>query len=330
MLLPYAGANVNSCIPFAVVLNTAAGRGLAQREWPRLAAELQARGLPYDLLKASSAQEALAQVQALAPGRPVLVGGGEGTVAAILPALIAGQHPLAVVPLGSGNDFAGMLGLKPGDFAQALDRLRFQPRQVDALEVRVVPGEHVDQVGHVGPGELVGHSEQAGLQKVLLNGLGMGFDAQLTDTMQYAPGFLTGIWRYSWGAAASVRHLELFQVKVEVDGQRLYHGPSAIAAVMNGTRYGGGFLISPRSDAQDGLLNVVWSVAVNRPQLIGLMARVLPGRHLGHPLARHARGREVRLRWSSPVFTHLDGDVCGRASEVVARVLPGAVCLLNG
>ena len=74
--------------------------------------------------------------QALPAGTALMAVGGDGTVGALLPAVVATGRPLAILPLGTGNDFAGLLGLKPGAFGEALDRLAFTPRAVDALTVR--------------------------------------------------------------------------------------------------------------------------------------------------------------------------------------------------
>lgn len=317
---------------YAVVLNPHAGRGLASREWPRLEGELLARRFDFELISAGSGADALARVQALPPEVAVMAVGGDGTVGALLPALI-GRHvgesrpdqrsadqasdayqgrPLAIVPLGSGNDYAGMLGLKPGEFGEALDRLSYMPRRVDALEATVTEGAGV------------------GVPRLLLNGLGLGFDAQVAATMLRAPARLTGFGRYLWGAFAALRDLQLTDLTLTVDGQTVYSGPSCLAAVMNGTRYGGGFLISPQSDAHDGKLNALASGPVTRPQLLGLMARVLRGTHLDQPRVYHAAGRAVTIRWAAPTHLHLDGDLSGEVSEIQVRVLAGAVTLLNG
>ncbi|ANE43389.1 diacylglycerol/lipid kinase family protein [Deinococcus puniceus] len=298
---------------YAVILNPHAGRGLASREWPRLEGELQARRFDFQLISAGSGADALARVQALPPDVAVLAVGGDGTVGALLPALIgSGARPLAIVPLGSGNDYAGMLGLKPGQFGEALDRLSYTPRRVDALEATVTEGAG------------------AGLPRLLLNGLGMGFDAQVAATMLRAPARLTGFGRYLWGALAALRDLQLTELTLTVDGQTVYSGPSCLSAVMNGTRYGGGFLISPQSDAHDGQLNALASGPVTRPQLLGLMGRVLRGTHLGQPRVYHATGQAVTIRWAAPTHLHLDGDLSGEVTEIQVRVLGGVVTLLNG
>ena len=215
------------------------------------------------------------------------------------------------MPLGTGNDFAGLLGLRPGAFAEALDRLNYQPRAVDALRVTI----------HQGDG--------AGRSHLLLNGLGMGFDADVTANMDRVPPRVRGFARYAWSAVATLKDLTLADVTVAADGVTLYEGPSPIVAVMNGTRYGGGFLISPQSDVRDGLLNVVVGGPMSRLQLSGLLARVLRGTHLSHPLAHHAAARQVSVHWSRPIRAHLDGDLSAPVTRLEAEVRPGAVRLLN-
>lgn len=303
---------INPPSSLAVVLNIKAGRGLAECSWPKLEQELRHRHLPFELIQVDSGQEAVKRVQALPQDAWVMAVGGDGTSTALLPALLNTERSLVMMPLGSGNDFAGMLGLKPGDFSTALDRLGQAPRFVDVLEVYVEEGD------------------LAGQTHMLLNGMGMGFDAEVNVTMESAPEQIKGFFRYLWGALVTLRRLNLKKIQVWVDDDLLYQGPSCLAAVMNGKRYGGGFMISPASDAKDGQLNVLASGPVGRWQLLGLMAQVLPGRHLGHSKVNHGIGKETRIRWEQPVFMHLDGDVSGEVKEVRVRVLPSAVKLLNG
>lgn len=287
-----------------MVLNPHAGRGVALRAWPRLERELQARGLRFDLILATTPEDALLRVARLPFCQSVLAVGGDGTVRALLPALVGTGRALGIVPLGSGNDFAGMLGLRSGNFRQALDRLAAAPRAVDALWVDAGQG-----------------------RTFVLNGFGMGFDALVASLMLQTPARLNGFSRYAWGALRGVRSLYHHQVEVTLDSALMYRGPSPLVAVMNGTRYGGGFQISPESDARDGRLDVVLASRLSRGQLTLLMGSVLRGAHLDDPRVRCGRGREVRVSWSVPTHLHLDGDVGGEVSSVSAGVQPGAVLL---
>ena len=296
---------------FTVVLNAQAGRGLAARKWPELKTELEKRSIPFTLLQTATPEEARERVLHLPPTAPIMTVGGEGTVAAILPALVGTQRPLAIIPLGSGNDFAGMLGLTPGDFSEALDRLMFAPRAVDVLDLHAIQEDGTAQ------------------QRYVLNGLGMGFDAQVNQAMKRTPARWPGMARYAWGAMTTVRHLHLSSVTVEVDGQPWYEGQSALCAVMNGTRYGGGFRISPQSDARDGLLNVVTSGPINRLELLNLMAQVFAAKHIGQPKVHATQGKHVTVSWNEPMALHVDGEDAGKITSLTVQVRPNAVHLLN-
>ncbi len=303
---------------YAVVLNTQAGRGLALREWPRLEQEMQARGVAYQLVEAQSGPEACAALAELPPDVAALAVGGDGTAHGLLPELTRSGRALGLVPLGSGNDLAGMLGLRAGDFAAALDRLERPPQRLDVLEVTL----------------------ESGAPTLLLNGLGMGFDAQVAALMAVAPARwfglpLSGFSRYLWAALSGLRGLESGMLSVTLDGQGpqeqpFYSGPACLAAIMNGSRYGGGFLIAPGADPQDGLLNVVLGAQLSRPALLPLMARVLRGSHLSHPQVHHARAQQATLSWRTPIQTHLDGELAGRQQKLSVRVLPGALSVLSG
>ncbi|PYE56608.1 diacylglycerol/lipid kinase family protein [Deinococcus yavapaiensis] len=289
-------------VPLAVVLNPHAGRGLAMRTWPLLERALRTRRLAFDVILAHDPSAALARVHELPASQPLLAVGGDGTVSALLPALVGTGRPLGIVPLGSGNDFAGMLGLKSGDFEGALARLSSPPRPFDAVRVKTPLGS-----------------------RVLVNGLGMGFDARITAKMSDAPAWLNGFGRYAWSALNGVKDLRAPDVEVVVDGDVTYAGPCTLVAVMNGTRYGGGFRISPDSDPSDGCLDVVLGKGVTRGQLLRLMGMVLRGAHLDDPRVRCWKGKDVRLRWQTPTHAHLDGDVIGEVTDLRACVEAGAL-----
>lgn len=283
----------------AVVLNPNAGRGQAARAWPQLERELRARRLSFDLIVEPSAAAAARRLAPLPTAQAVLAVGGDGTLNGLMPALVGSGRPLGILPLGTGNDYAGMLGLKPGDYATALDRLRQRPRAVDTL-----------------------WAEVGGERRPLLNGLGMGFDAQVSAKLREAPAALRGHARYLWAALQCVRDLRVSEVEVRVDGELAYSGPSCLVAAMNGARYGGGFMISPDSDPRDGCLDVVLGTRVTRIELLRLMAQVLRGTHLGDPRVRCAKGREVQIRWQRPTHAHLDGELVGEITALRAGVQP--------
>lgn len=293
---------------YLFVVNPAAGGGRAARRWPEVAERLAERGLEVEVVftQLQRQNELLERVLSLPAGTAVVAVGGDGTTRSLLPAFVGSGRPLGLVPLGRGNDLAATLGWRVGSLDDAVTRLGLPAAPLDALRVRF-----------------------AGRETYSLNGLGMGFDAQVTETTARMPKRLGGFGGYALGALLSVGALRSGGLEVRIDGTLAFSGDSFLVAVMNGTRYGGGFYISPQGRPDDGLLDVLIGRSVSRSGLFPLMALVLRGRHLGHPKVVHAAGQHVTLRWAEPTPLHIDGDLEGRVDALEVTLLPGAVRLLG-
>lgn len=288
----------------AVVVNPTANRGEALRSWAAYRAEMTAQGLRLQEIVAATPHDARAMLAQLPPGMPVAVVGGDGSVRALLPELLRSGRALGLLPGGSGNDLAAGLGLPRGTAARVA-RLCGPLRPLDVLEVRA-------------RAEVL-HS---------VNGLGMGFDAQVTGASLRAPSFLGGTGRYVYGALGELRQPRFRELTVTQGAVVRYQGPSLLCAAMNGRRYGGRFWIAPDADPGDGQLDVMLGARLGRPQLLDLMLRVMRGRHPGHPKVHHFTAEAVSLRWSEAVPWHIDGDLMPPADALSVRVLPGALRVL--
>ncbi len=300
-----------SCVQperYLIVVNPRAGKGRAGAAWEALSRELARSGLPHDVLfsEPDSLPGTLAHIRTLPESVAIVAVGGDGTVRSLLPALVGTGRSLGVIPLGRGNDLAAALGWRAGDLGRAVARLSQPVGALDVLRVRVSDETHYS-----------------------LNGVGMGFDAQVTARAAGMPRVLGGFGQYACGALASVAGLRSVGLEVTADGETVFCGESFLSAVMNGSQYGGGFRISPRSRVDDGLANVLVGQRVSRLALLPLMARVLRGRHLGHSRVVHVQARYVTLCWAEPMPLHLDGDLVPAVERLEVEVLPGALRLLG-
>ncbi len=286
-------------------MNSTAGSGAAQRYWPQVCAALQQAGWEPTLY---DHPHEIGYLPDLPSDMPVVAVGGDGTIHRLLPLLA--ERPLGIVPLGTGNDYAGALGLG-NHWAEAISRLRQAPHHADLLRCTI-----------------------GGQSHLLHNGLGMGFDAQVTVMLQSAPRYLLGLAlpglvRYLWAFMRVFGQQRSEEVSVRIDGELFYQGRACLVAVMNGTRYGGGFYISPASDLFDGYLNVVIGRELGKKDLLQLLVKVLRGTHLPDPRVAHAVGRRVEVKWAAPTEAHLDGDLIGPINELSVEVLPAALRLLS-
>ncbi|HEX2093037.1 MAG TPA: diacylglycerol kinase family protein, partial [Longimicrobiaceae bacterium] len=127
---------------YLVVLNPAAGRGAAALAHHAVESVLDGADVRYELAftRAPGHAVELAERAAREGWPAVVAAGGDGTVHEVANGLLraagdAPTLPLGIVPVGSGNDFAKLVGA-PTDPAAAMRRiLAAEPRRVDAGRV---------------------------------------------------------------------------------------------------------------------------------------------------------------------------------------------------
>lgn len=221
-----------------------------------------------------------------AGGRTVVVAGGDGSLNLVLQRAsrlgVLPEQRLGLLPLGTGNDLAGHLGLgaDPATVVEVLRDGRDQP--LDLL--RGDGGQVVANAVHLGVG-----ADAAEVSAELKDALG---------PLAYRLGAMIA------GARATGTDLE-----VTVDGQRVDGGePVLMAAVGNGSTIGGGTPVLPDARMDDGLLDVMVSHAVSLADRVAFATVLRRGGHLDRPDVRLARGRTVTLRGSGLVHD-ADGEL---------------------
>lgn len=275
-------------------MNPAAGRGKVGRLSGAILRAARERGAKAFLTEGPGHATELAQ---RAPeGARVVAVGGDGTVHEVLRGIAGTEKVLGVVPIGSGNDFARMLGLRGLPWPEALEHALLAPEEaVDLCRVN---------------GEPFGAS------------LGVGFDALVAKKALSAPPFLRGMPRYLYALFAVLKDLRLPEGRVLVDGEEVHRGRMLLLAAMNGPMYGGGIPIAPMADPRDGRLSVVLAGEFSRMGVVLILPRLLLGRHLSHPRVRAYAGQEVAVEFSRPVPAHADGELLPEAASYRAEVVP--------
>jgi diacylglycerol kinase (ATP) len=252
-----------------------------------------------EVLVGDDAADAAARARAaVSAGVDVLAAlGGDGLVNLAAQVVVGTDVPLAVVPAGTGNDAARMLGVT--DARQAAEVvLRARRRRLD--------------VGRVGA-------------RVFLNVLSSGFDSRVTARAN-ALTWPRGAARYPLAVLAELRVLAAVPYELELDGEVL-HLPAMLVAVGNGPAYGGGMRVCPDADPTDGLLDVTVLTPLPRARFVRLFPSVYRGAHVGRPEVLSLRARRVRL--SAPgQSAYADGEPLGPLPvevEVVSAALTALV-----
>lgn len=222
---------------------------------------------------------ALAQ-RAVAAGTGALVAcGGDGVVNTALQAVAETKTPFGVIPAGTGNDHARMLGI---------------PRHDPIAAARVVLDGAVRPIDLGRVGDRWFGTAFAG-----------GFDALVTERTNRLK-WPRGELRYNLAMLVELAALRPLEYDLELDGRRV-STRAILVAVGNGQTYGGGMRICPDAAPDDGMFDVTVIRPVRRDQLVRLLPGIYPGTHVEHRQVATYRASRVRLS-TTGVTGHADGE----------------------
>ena len=291
----------------ALLVNPAARAGAHTGAATRAAERLRSHGVRTALISGGSAEESSGLLRAaIAAGvDAVAVAGGDGTVRLAIQEVAGTGIPLGIIPAGTGNDFAAVLGLRELDAEAAADAIA---------------------AGATSRIDLARVTRSNGSAEFFGTVLASGFDSRVNDRAN-AMRWPRGGSRYN--IAILVEFLTLaglpYEVELELeDGAReRVAGDLVMATVGNGRTYGGGIPICPDADPADGLLDVVLVRPAGRLRLLRLLPRVYAGTHVTVPEVSMHRVRSVRLS-ATGVTAYADGDPIG-ALPLTVDVVPGSL-----
>ena len=295
---------------YNVILNPAAGVRRAGREAEQVAAAFRNAGVAFEMHTTNApghASEIARKVAA--PGTTIVIAGGDGTVKEVVEGLVGLDVETAVLPLGTGNDFAQLLGMPRGIEAGVQALLHAAPLALDIGRVRWVDGDGGTGEAH------------------FANAVGIGFDALVAHEAERTK-WLRGISGY---LVAVVRSLRLWpRPRVEIsfpdDTHPLIQTPLMLMAVSNGVTVGGGFRLTPDALPADGLLDVCLASGMGHGRALAVLPKAMQGKHLDEPEVSMYRCARIRIASEEPLPIHLDGEVPTLAArEIEAEVVPGAL-----
>lgn len=257
-------------------------------------------------LRRTDGLDELAEAVKDAAGGLVVVLGGDGSIHAVASTLdrlgLLDDVAVAIVPLGTGNDFVRTLGVAEDSLEAAAQVADSTERRADL--VRDQDGEVVINAVHVGLG--VHANLAAAPWKKALGPVG------------YAIGTIVA------GVTGRGVH-----ARVEVDGERVASPRRLLqVAVGNGRYVGGGAPLLPDADPFDGLLDVAVSWATPRWRRLGYAWRLRRGRHPMRDDVVYRQARTVTV-WGESMAANLDGDIGPEARSHTWTIEPGRLRLLT-
>jgi diacylglycerol kinase (ATP) len=280
--------------PLLVITNKDAGT--ADQETLDVALEILRARTSVEVAATSDPGELDGVLQRLG-GRRIVVAGGDGSAV------------LALLPLGTGNDFARGVGI-PLDIEEAAQLvLEGEVRETDLIVDEV--GEIVVNNVHVGAGAEA--SRKGHGWKTRLGSIGIG---KLN----------LGRLGYPIGAVQSAFTDGELHLRVEVDGIVVndLDRPVLMVAVGNGANIGGGTEVTPHADPESGKVDVMVSRATSPlAKLAYTLKMARAGSHLERPDVDYHRGTTVSVS-GEEFWCSADGEIYGPERQRTWHVEPAA------
>ena len=287
------------------IINPKAGKGTGVRKiLPQIERYAENHpGFDYVVYITKSAGDGQRYAKEIASaGEPVRLYacGGDGTLYEIANGAFGYRNAeIAVVPLGSGNDFIRLFGTQE-QFADLQAQIDGTAIELDAIRCG---------------------------DRIALNQCSMGFDAETCNKQQDFKNlkFLNGDTSY----VAALLYCFLFKMEneftIQIGDEEPFTQKVLFCVAGNSRWYGGGFMAAPFAMPDDGLLDiVVVRKNMSRAKLLSVITPYKQGRLINHPMTIFKRAKKVTITAKEPVTANIDGE-CIQTQQATFELMEKSV-----
>lgn len=226
----------------------------------------------------------------------VIVGGGDGTLNAIVDSLVEMALPLGILPLGTANDLARTLNL-PQTITEACQVIAGGHQK--SIDLGWVNGKH------------------------FFNVASLGLSVEITKQLSRGMKRRWGILAYGITAVQAIAQTRPFRAKILTEDKEIAVKTIQIA-VGNGRYYGGGMTIAADAAIDDQQLDLYSLELQHWWQTFPLIWHLPQGQQYRLPWVRVLRGESFEIHTSKPRPINTDGELT-TATPAVFRVVPQAL-----
>ncbi len=289
------------------LVNPASDNGATGKRWPELAHRAAQLGLAGQTLFSERPGHIIELArQAVDGGADLIVAaGGDGTLNEVVNGIAGRDVELAMIPLGTGMDFVRTHGI-PTKFDDAV-------RTALTGELRTIDAGHVHYRTWGG--------EEAERWFANVSSVGMsGAVAQRANGMSKALG---GKATFFYALTRVFLEWENTEVTVRVEGGER-HGRMHDVIVANGVWHGGGMMLAPGAEPDDGLFEIVLIGDVSKLDFLTTAPKIYKGKHIHHPKVEVLRSPWVEVDAVEHLPIELEGEQVG-TTPARFEVVPGAL-----
>ena len=290
---------------WAFIVNPTAGNGFAKSMVPVIEEKLKQYGIDGEILLTERSGHATELSESCsAKGFKYLISvGGDGTMNEVARPLINRKDVVTgIIPAGTGNDFVQITGFPD----------RFSENDWDIFFKKKIIGMDAGSVNGM----------------IFLNGMGLGFDAQVAAENYTEPGKVKrgGKHKYIWHIVKTILFFKEKRMKM-TSGQNTSESECFINTISIGRRFAGGFFLTPKAYADDGLLDVCSIKNLNLFQRFKLLLKVPKGEHTTDKRVEYYQTNGLELEFPEKVPFHVDGEL-HFSNDFKVSILPKALNII--
>jgi diacylglycerol kinase (ATP) len=279
-----------------VAINPHSGNGKGATFGKRVTEYLASKEVTYRVFSAQNVSQLRSQIEIAldtAKFEGVISVGGDGLAHLILQLAVPRSTPFAVIPAGTGNDIVRTLGWSLNELDGYLDVILSTTAQ--PIDLGNVDSEWFAAI------------------------LSTGFDSVVNEranTLKWPK----GPQRYNAAIALELPKFVPIEYEITMDSKTITT-EAMLIAVGNGRSYGGGMLVCPHAQMNDGLFDVMILEPVSKIEFLKVFPKVFSGSHISHPAVKTYRTQKISI--SADAVAYADGERIGRA-PVSAECIPSA------
>ena len=293
-----------------IVLNPTAGRNRAFKIEKHLIGYLRQRNIVFQLEKTKGPKHATDISSQMCKELDVIVAvGGDGTVNEVATGIVGSSASMAIIPIGSGNDFNKMIGI-PSKISLAIDTIISGTKKIfDLGRVRIKNLKGTAQTKH------------------FVNTLGIGIDAEIANEAKQIK-YLRGLPLY---LVAAIKVLGTYLPKEYniSDGTNLIKERAYLICAGIGNYEGGGFKMLPNADPGDAKLDICLIRKMPIWKSIKVIPKIINGTHGKNEMISMWKTEEIKISSNLPFIIHGDGEIFEEnALEVAIDLIPKAISVI--
>ena len=281
---------------WAIAINPSAGHGKGISVGESVVRYFSDKKLRYQVFSAPTSSSLRGELETFLSRESiegVICVGGDGLAHLVLQIVVPRHIPFAILPAGTGNDIVRTLGWSLNDVTSQLDRITSTaPQPID-----------------------LGNVDSEWFAAILST----GFDSVVNERANLLA-WPKGPQRYNVAIALELPRFAPIEYEISTD-TKTFSTKAMLIAVGNGRSYGGGMLVCPQAQMNDGLFDVMILEPVSKIEFLKVFPRVYSGSHITHPRVTTFRTKKISI--SADAIAYADGERIGSA-PISAECVAGA------